>query len=225
MTDQLPGATCDTADMLMVHNLFRLLFTQARPLILSVPDADTARAELVTSHLREITRTLHDHHVTEDQLLWDDLIARAPACALHVDQMRAQHGVVAALTEELEELLPAFESTATAASRRAVMTTFDGIRTTLLLHLGDEEADILPIVSVTLTQAEWDRIGEAARRKTPRDRVFVQLGWILTSMSPEAGQAWFRKKLPLPARVAYKAIGRRQFEAERRRLFPPPSVA
>ena len=224
MTDQLPGATCDTADMLRTHNLFRLLFTQARPLILSVPDTDTTRAQVVANHLREITRALHGHHVAEDELLWDDLVARAPGCALYVEQMRAQHAVVAALTEELEEVLPDFESTASPASRKSVMTTFDGIRTTLLLHLGDEESDILPVVSVTLTQAEWDRIGEAARRKTPPDRAFVQLGWTLSSMSPEEGQTWLRRNLPLPTRLAYRAIGRRKFEAERRRLFPP-SVA
>lgn len=224
MTDQPRSPGCDTTDMLMVHNLFRHLFTQARPLIRTVPDADTARAQIVTSHLREITRSLHDHHVTEDELLWDDLVVRAPACALHVDQMRAQHGVVAALIEELDELLPAFESTASADSRDAVMATFDAIRTTLLLHLGDEEDDILPVVGVTLTQAEWDRIGEAARSKIPRDRMFVQLGWILASMSPEDGQAWFRTNLPLPARLAYKTIGHRQYEAERRRLAPPTAL-
>lgn len=224
MTDQPRSPGCDTTDMLMVHNLFRHLFTQARPLIRTVPDDDTARAQIVTSHLREITRALHDHHATEDELLWDDLVVRAPACALHVDQMRAQHGVVAALIEELDELLPAFESTASADSRRAVMATFDAIRTTLLLHLGDEEDDLLPVVGVTLTQAEWDRIGEAARSKIPRDRMFVQLGWILASMSPEEGQAWLRKSLPLPARLAYKTIGHRQYESERRRLAPPTAL-
>lgn len=225
MTDTPRSPGCDTADMLMVHNLFRHLFTQARPLIQAVPDADTARAQMVTSHLREITHSLHDHHVTEDELLWDDLVTLAPGCALHVDQMRAQHAAVATLIEELDELLPAFESTATAGSRQAVMASFDGIRTTLLLHLGDEEDDILPVVSATLTQAEWDRIGEAGRNKTPRDRMFVQLGWILASMSPADGRTWFKKNLPLPARLAYTAVGRRQFEAERRRLFPPPAPA
>ena len=225
MNDQPRSPGCDTTDMLMVHNLFRHLFTQARTIIQAVPDADTARAEVVTAHLREITQALHDHHATEDDLLWDDLVARAPACALHVDQMRAQHAVVAALTEELDELLPDFESTASAESRRAVMVTFDGIRTTLLLHLGDEEDDVLPVVGVTLTQAEWDRIGEAARSKIPRDRMFVQLGWILASMSPEQGREWFRKNLPLPARLAYKTIGHRQYEAERRRLSPPTALA
>lgn len=225
MNDRPQPPGCDTSDMLMVHNLFRHLFTQARPLIRAVPDADTARAAIVTAHIREITHALHDHHVTEDEMLWDGLVARAPACALHVSQMRAQHAAVATLIDELGALLPNFESTASPDSRQDVMARFDAIRTTLLLHLGDEEDDILPVASVTLTQAEWDRIGKAAQSKIPRDRMFVQLGWILASMSPDDGQEWFRKNLPLPARLAYKTIGRRQYEAERRRLYPPPTLA
>ena len=224
MNDQPTPLRCDTADMLVVHNFFRYLFTQARSLIRDVPDADTARARLVADHLREITAALKQHHTAEDEVLGDVLVTRAPACALHVDQMRAQHAVVAALTEELDDLLPAFESTASAPSRQAATSALDAIRTTLVLHLGAEEDDVLPVAAVTLSQTEWDRIGEAAGGTLPRDRMFVRLGWLLASMSPRDRAAWLRKNLPLPARLAYRAVGQRQFEADQRRLFPPPAL-
>lgn len=225
MNDHAPSQGCDTSNMVMVHNLFRHLFTQARPLIHAVPDGDRCQAGVVTSHLREITHALSDHHTTEDNLLWDDLVARAPGCALHVGQMRAQHAAVAVLIEELEGVLPEFEETASADSRRSVLAHFDTIRTLLLLHLGDEEDEILPVASTTLTQAEWDRLGEAGRSKISPDRRFVQLGWILASMSAEDGKEWIRRNLPLPARLVYSTVGRRQFAQERRRLSPPPSLA
>ncbi len=225
MNDTPTSLGCDTADMLVVHNLFRHLFTQARPLIRSVPDADATRAKVVAEHLREITEALHNHHAIEDEVLGDALVTRVPACALHVDQMRAQHAVVAALMEELEEVLPEFEATASPAARQTVLAALDSIRTTLVLHLGAEEDDILPLASVMLSQAEWDRIGEAARSALPRDRMFVRLGWLLVSMSPAEREAWLRKNLPLPARLAYKTVGHRQFEADQRRLFPPAALA
>ena len=225
MNDQPTPLRCDTADMLVVHNFFRHLFTQARVLIRDVPDADTARAGLVADHLREITAALHQHHATEEEALGDVLVRRVPACALHVDQMHAQHAAVAALAGELKEVLPAFESTASAPSRQAAMVALDAVRTTLVLHLGAEEDDILPVAGSTLSQAEWDRIGEAAQGTLPRDRMFVRLGWLLASMSPRERAAWLRKNLPLPARLAYKAVGQRQFEADHRRLFPPAALA
>ncbi len=40
-------------------------------------------------------RSVHTHHESEDELLWDKLEQRAPACALHVGQMRAHHAQVA----------------------------------------------------------------------------------------------------------------------------------
>ena len=82
---------CDTADMLMIHRLFRWLFGDAPGLVRGVAAGDTARAEVVGAHIEQIVAGLHLHHQGEDLLLWDLLESRAPACALHVGQMRTQH--------------------------------------------------------------------------------------------------------------------------------------
>ena len=50
---------CDTADMLMIHRLFRWLFGDAPGLVRGVAAGDTARAEVVGAHIEQIVAGLH----------------------------------------------------------------------------------------------------------------------------------------------------------------------
>ena len=106
----LPGETappvpdgpklCSGDDMRILHNAFLWAYEAAPGLVHSAPAGDTARSEFVGQWLADLDATLHTHHESEDELLWGKLEQRAPACALHVGQMRAHHAQVAALLEE-----------------------------------------------------------------------------------------------------------------------------
>ncbi|WP_052762212.1 hypothetical protein [Jiangella alkaliphila] len=62
-------------------------------------------------------------------------------------------------------------------------------------------------------------MSEAGRASVPRDRLFIQLGFLLDAI-PEGERArWMREFLPLPARVLYQADGRRQYEKHRRLVY------
>jgi hypothetical protein len=69
-----------------------------------------------------------------------------------------------------------------------------------------------------MTVGEWERLGELGRAGIPKDRLLVQLGWILDGVPP-ADRREMLGKLPLPARIAWRLIGRRTFEKERRALY------
>lgn len=211
---------CNTDDMVVVHSMFRQLLRRAVPLVAAIPPGDTVRAEVVVAHVREIVHGLHDHHSTEDALLWDELAARAPACALHVDLMRSQHATVADLLARLERPLKELSSTASAGARDDAASALDRVRAALEEHLGAEEEQILPWAQQTFTQEEWDQLGKVARSKIPRDRAFVQLGHMMATMRDDEARTWARANLPLPARLAYLIVGRRQYLAEVRALFP-----
>src|SRR6478735_3265846 len=107
---------CDTSDMLTIHALFRRAFTDAPVLVRGVADGDATRAAVVSAHVRELAGALHHHHQGEDELLWDTLEKRAPACALHVGLMRAQHAATAAGLADLQAALPGWEQGASAAA-------------------------------------------------------------------------------------------------------------
>jgi hypothetical protein len=80
-------------------------------------------------------------------------------------------------------------------------------------HLAEEEQKLLPIVSVTLTQGEWDALAKHSMTAIPVTRRLVILGHI-TEEADDAERHRFMQAVPAPARLAYKLIGHRQFTRE-----------
>jgi hypothetical protein len=210
---------CDTSDMLTIHALFRRAFTDAPVLVRGVADGDAARTVAVAAHVREVADALHHHHEGEDLLLWETLEQRAPACALHVGLMRAQHAATAAQLTALLEVLPAWESSATTADAEVVAGALDAIRDTVLEHLGQEENLILPTASTVMSQREWGTLHAHGMASIPHNRRLLQLGWILEVIPPEEQAGWLRTNLPAPARAVWWVTGRRQFAAHRARIY------
>jgi hypothetical protein len=83
----------------------------------------------------------------------------------------------------------------------------------LIDHLAEEEQKLLPIVSVTLTQNEWDALGKHGMSAIPVTRRLVMLGHI-TEETDVAERRRFLQVVPAPARLAYTLIGHRQFTRE-----------
>ncbi|WP_456787863.1 hemerythrin domain-containing protein [Cellulomonas sp. P5_C5] len=210
---------CDTSDMLTIHALFRRAFTDAPVLVRGVADGDTARMLPVADHVREVAAALHHHHEGEDLLLWDTLEQRAPACALHVGLMRSQHAATAEQLERLGGLMDAWEEHAGADERDAVAALLDEVRDTLLAHLGQEETQILPTASTVMSQREWSLLHEHGMASIPKERMLLQLGWILEVVPADERAGWLRTNLPVPARVLWRLVGRRQFAAHRARVY------
>ncbi len=215
--DDRPG--CDTSDMLTIHALFRRAFTDLPGLVRGVDDGDLARTQVVAAHTLEVAGALHHHHTGEDELLWEKLEQRAPACALHVGRMRAQHATTAEQLRDLHEAVPAWQATASAADRDRVADHLDAVRDTLLTHLGDEESSILPTASTVMSQREWGALHEHGMASVPRDRLLLQLGWILDVVPTAERAGWLRTNLPLPARALWHLVGRRRFAAHRARVY------
>ncbi len=221
MATQLPSTGkpgCDTSDMNMIHQVFRDALQEGPVLVRSVAAGDKERAVAVARYVDDLVSGLHNHHQGEDLLVWDELAARAPACAKHVADMRAEHAAVAKLLDALEPLVPTWRESADPKDAEKVAQALEALRTTLFAHLGEEEAEILPVASTVFTQQEWNKLGEHGRAAIPRDRMFIQLGYIMASMTPDAAEAWAKKELPAPVRLLYRLIGKRQFAAERKAL-------
>lgn len=149
---------CDTSDMLTIHALFRRAFTDAPVLVRGVAEGDVTRARAVGDHVQEVAQALHHHHTGEDELLWDVLEQRAPACALHVGLMRAQHAETAAQLAALDEILPTWCASARTSDAEPVALALEAVRDTLLAHLGQEESAILPTAATVMSQKEWDAL-------------------------------------------------------------------
>src|SRR4051812_19732567 len=76
-----PSAPLDkpeTAQMVVIHKVFRREFRLLPVAIASVPDGDTDAARPLAAHTELMLAMLHEHHESEDELIWPLLHARVP---------------------------------------------------------------------------------------------------------------------------------------------------
>lgn len=208
----------DTREMIIVHNVFRRVFGDLPGLLRAVAPGDVARAGVLADAYTEISTGLHHHHTGEDELLWPVLVQRVEADRCFVLRAEEQHERVHELLERAKPQIDAFRQSASEPARDALAATIEELDAVLRDHMTDEERYILPLVEAHMTVAEWEKIGERGRAGIPKDRLLIQLGWILDGVPPADRQAMLRK-LPLPARIAWRLLGRRAFEKERRAIY------
>lgn len=218
-----PRPRCDTTDMIHIHQMFRSTFGRFPELVAGIADGDVGRAAVVAAHISEIGAMLHHHHEVEDELLWDTLEQRAPACALHVAVMRSQHTDMGQLLDGLDAALPGWAHDARRDQREELVALLGQIRTALFAHLGQEEERILPVASSTMSAREWGQLGHRGRAAVPRGRTFIQLGWIVDSLSESDRATWLRHNLPAPIRLIWRLHGSRRFNAHRDLVLHGPA--
>ncbi|WP_169580702.1 MULTISPECIES: hemerythrin domain-containing protein [Microbacterium] len=209
--------TCDASGMVEIHRLFRRGFGEGPELVRGVADGDVAHADVVSTQLETMSLGLHAHHEGEDARLWDALEQRAPACASHVERMKAQHAEMLVQLTSLDHALPAWRASARSVDAAPVLAALDGVNAALAVHLPDEEANIVPVMERTITEAEVKWFSEHGRRSIPKGQTWQQLGEILAAQ-PDGGDAWLHAHMPAPGRLAWRLIGRRRYAAHRAAL-------
>jgi len=218
MTAAAKTARPDTAEMVFVHNSFRQQFRALPGLVRAVPDGDVRRAAVVVDFLAELTTALHHHHEAEDELMWPLLLELAPMDSALILTMEEQHERIAELYRRAEDDAAGFVRTADPGSGAELADTLTELIAALEEHLHDEEVHILPLVSEVMTVKQWEALGERGRAGIPKDRQLVFLGFLLAANTPERGRE-FLQKMPGPARIAWKLMGRKVFAREYRRIY------
>ncbi|MGW2398660.1 hemerythrin domain-containing protein [Kitasatospora sp. NPDC001664] len=207
----------DTHGMVVIHRGLRREAGLLAELVAAVAPGDTARAAVLTAHLRDYLLGLHNHHHGEDEHLWPLLLGRVDLEAEVVLRMEAQHERVAATLAAAEAALPAWESTAGEAERDRLAAVLAEHRAVLVEHLDDEEAELLPLAERHLTVAEWNRLGEHFLAATPKPKLLLFLGIALEDADAEE-RAAFLAELPLPGRLLWHTVGRSLYARSVRRV-------
>jgi hemerythrin-like domain-containing protein len=211
MTQTQTQPLTDTRVMPVVHTMFRRELRLAGGLLRGVPDGATARAAVVADHLDLVSEVLHHHHTAEDELLWPLLLERVPdELAPIVHLMESQHGGSSSCSTSCGPLQAQWRRTAGATERDRMAELHDELYVALAEHLDAEEQRLLPIAARTVTQAEWERMGEAARAGTPKGKQFVVFGMIAYDGGPD-GVALMMQGAPAPVRWLVPRLGARAY--------------
>lgn len=208
----------DTHEMVVVHNVFRRFFGDLPGLIRAAMPGDAARAVLLADVALEISTALEHHHTTEDELLWPTLLQRVEADRAFVLRAEEQHERIHELLGHAQANATAYRSDASAEARDTLAQTLTELRDAATEHMADEERYILPLCEQHMSVAEWDLLGERGRASMPKDRLLIQLGWILDGL-PALDKRAFLAAMPLIARIAWRVVGKRAWQKERDALY------
>ena len=122
------------------------------------PPIDFAMLRAAGYYLREFPERLH--HRREEETLFRLLRLRAVASQVPIASLEQQHRDGSAAFARLETALAAFEAAGT-AGRTAFADELERYAQQQWTHMGQEEAEILPMASEHLTEADWEAIASA----------------------------------------------------------------
>lgn len=196
-------------EMVVIHRILRSELSIVAELIRTA-GRDTKRAREVGEHVDFLLTELHNHHTSEDELLWPMLFARAAPSGASIKRMEEQHEQVATGAGEVRRLLVEWTEQPTIAGADALAGAVDRLREALSVHLDEEEADIVPLIEQHVTPEEWAAFGRRSTEKFPREVMPLLLGQMLEVATP-AEAALFFGKLPLVPRLHWHLVGRRQY--------------
>ncbi|HTQ22656.1 hemerythrin domain-containing protein [Mycobacterium sp.] len=211
----------DAFDMPIVHRALRNELRNAPGLVRDVGVGDTARSAVVGAHLEFILAALHNHHATEDELIWPKLHARAPDSAEDITRMEQAHRGIADADARVTSVLAPWITSADAGLARQLVEAAEELSARVDEHLADEERNIVPLINRHITGEEWQQC--VARAAEFLSRKNLRLGLVLGGLVLDASSADEARRIlasaPLPQRILLRSLARRTLARYQTNLY------
>jgi hypothetical protein len=209
-----PNAPADTNMMRIVHNALRRDLERARVVLTRVPPPDDRQRTAIAERLVWLMAVLEAHHRSEDLGLYPVVRDRDAGAAALLDDMASDHAAVAIAIADLENAAATYGER---DEREPLIDALDRLTAVLLPHLQREEAEMMPVVSRVITNAEWSEIEQ---RHNLDGKSMAQLGreghWLIDGVSAEDRARVLGLVPPVPRLVLLYGYGpayRRQTRA------------
>jgi hemerythrin-like domain-containing protein len=175
----------DTTMMGVVHDALRRDLSRLQAALDSAPPPDGDRRMAIADHARWMMDFLDHHHHGEDAGLWPLLRQRAPQAHGLLDRMEADHARVMPAAGRLRETAATYRGDAGERARSEFRDAVSGLSQVLLPHLRGEEDEAMPLVSETLTEAEWRNWDQAYNVKGKSlARLAADGHWLMDGLDP-----------------------------------------
>jgi hypothetical protein len=194
----------------IVHDALRRDLDRALEVLSAAPSPDGARRAALGAHVGWMVGFLHTHHHGEDAGLWPVVRAREPRAGALLDAMEADHVRVAPLLEACDTAAHDYAAGASDEERVALLGALERLGEVLLPHLRREEDEVMPLVSVAMTAAEWHAVDQ---QYFIGPKSLTQLGfeghWLLDGLDPERSQVVVHQVPPIPRFILLHGFARR----------------
>ncbi|WP_204078915.1 hemerythrin domain-containing protein [Planotetraspora phitsanulokensis] len=195
--------------MAIVHGALRRDLDRTRAALTSEPHPVGRQRRALGEHVVWMMDFLHHHHSGEDKGLWPLVRGRNPAAGPLLDSLEADHHRIVPAMETTMAAGRKYADTTTDEARAVLVTALDELNEVLVPHLDREVEEGMPVVSTSITQAEWEAWDQANNIKP---KSFAQLGleghWLLDDIDPEGYQVVVNLVPPVPRFLLIRGFAR-----------------
>jgi hemerythrin-like domain-containing protein len=200
----------DTRMMGVVHDALRRDLARAVDALSTTAAPDDGQRAAIAGHIEWLMHFLHLHHHGEDAGLWPLVRECDPRGAQLLDAMAADHARVAPLADACEDAARDYGARSTDDARVGLRDALQRLAETLLPHLEREEREVMPIVSLAITDGEWRSIDH---QYFVAPKSFTELGfeghWLLDGLDAERSRVVVHQVPALPRVILVHGFARR----------------
>jgi hypothetical protein len=181
----------DLGGMYLMHHAFRRDLDRFHAAVIATPVGDARTWARLARRWDRFAEVLHHHHTVEDEAIWPPLLDAADAAGAAEDRdvleaMEAEHELVDPALARCREGFTAMAEHPCSDHRNALDVRVIAVREVLVVHLGHEEGDALPLVQRTMTTEQWAASEAAASKGYPLRLVPFLLGWVADGLPEPA---------------------------------------
>ena len=200
----------DTRMMGIVHGALRRDLLRTSDALTSEPYPRGRQRRALGEHIVRLMDFLHAHHAGEDAGLWPLVRARNPAAGALLDSLEAEHRQIGPASAALTAAGANYAGTLADEPRAELVTALDALTAVLFPHLDREVAEAMPVVSASITHAEWHAVEQEHNIKP---KSLTQLGieghWLVDSIDPEGYQVVVHTVAAMPRFILLHGFARR----------------
>jgi hemerythrin-like domain-containing protein len=189
------------------HNAMRSDAARLVDLVTAASPADESRLVAVSKWYANYEGAIHDHHRSEDMVIYPALVARDTTFADAEGELENEHGVLAdrlaVVRESLHGLADAAGASRWEREHDEATKAAAALQEILGEHIGHEEAVAFPRYRASFTRAEYADLGKAAWKLVGQRAVIFAGPWVLEHATPRQ-RTQILGEQPLLMRLLYR---------------------
>lgn len=221
---RFPDHPPDLRVVTIIHRAMRRDAARLARTVAGLGDGDATRARALRRWYGHYHAEVTGHHHVEDEIWFPVLAERVPTYGQHADRLDREHhlledglvGVQAALDDLVSE-------EGSARARGPARHAACELSELLDLHLGFEDADIMPLYLRHFTEDEFVEVERRTRRTIAARRLPFAVPWMLGAATPPE-RARVLGQAPLALKVLWYASRRRHAGLSERAFGPVPAA-
>jgi len=198
----------DTSDMAAVHKVFRESLASAPQFVASATGDDVRRA-MIANYYANLIDFLKVHHDGEEELLFPVLSERVPEQHSILDKATSDHHAVVGLMATVNDHIETWQVKGDDGAQ-GILDALAALQATLIPHLDEEEAEIVPLAAAHMNAAEWGELPGHAMGHFQGDKIWLILGLIRENFTQQQRDMMLAH-MPPPAREMWETMGEQSF--------------